>query len=67
MIFYDIIEFFFFFAHFLEETPEEWIQKWKNECHNVRDAEDLVYGLSNQIINSQKILLDRKRIRNSYH
>ncbi|XP_025408303.1 uncharacterized protein LOC112682056 isoform X2 [Sipha flava] len=45
-----------------EETLEEWSQKWKNECHNVRDADDLVQALADQIINTQKTKLNRKRI-----
>lgn len=57
--------FLFFFCLYLpqvEETPEEWIQKWKNESHNVRDTDDFVQDLSSRIINAQKILLQRKRI-----
>uniref|UniRef100_A0A2S2PRN9 Uncharacterized protein n=1 Tax=Schizaphis graminum TaxID=13262 RepID=A0A2S2PRN9_SCHGA len=49
-------------AHKKEETPEEWAQKWRNECHNVRDADDLVHDLSNRIIKSQKMILSRKKI-----
>ncbi|XP_022164157.1 uncharacterized protein LOC111029459 [Myzus persicae] len=49
-------------AHKKEETPEEWAQKWRNECHNVRDADDLVQDLSNRIIKSRKMILSRKKI-----
>ncbi|XP_015365242.1 PREDICTED: uncharacterized protein LOC107162740 [Diuraphis noxia] len=49
-------------AHKKEETPEEWVQKWRNECHNVRDADDLVQDLSNRIIKSQRMILNRKKI-----
>ncbi|XP_025202584.1 uncharacterized protein LOC112599746 isoform X2 [Melanaphis sacchari] len=49
-------------AHKKEETSEEWAQKWRNECHNVRDADDLVHDLSNRIIKSQKMILSKKKI-----
>jgi len=59
---YIYIDWFYFFAYSLEETPEEWAQKWRNECHNVRDADDLVHDFSNRIIKSRKMILSRKRI-----
>lgn len=54
--------FFFYISRLAVETPEEWVQRWKNECHNVRDADDLVQDLSNRIISAQKVILNRKRI-----
>lgn len=58
-----MIDFFhFYFPRFPEETPEEWVQRWKNECRNVRDADDLVQDLSTRIISAQKSILNKKRI-----
>lgn len=50
------------FVHFSEETLEDWTEKWKNECHNVRDPYDLVQDLSDRLINTKKILLNRKKV-----
>ncbi|XP_050433461.1 uncharacterized protein LOC126841168 [Adelges cooleyi] len=45
-----------------EESLDERVQRWKNECKNLRESDDLVQDFCHRIIGAQKVQLNRKKL-----